>query len=147
MSTVRVMCIAASALLTITFTGCSESGESSTSSRGALSSPPPKSPAVSSSSDGPSGQVAPPGATDSKPSETNLHDNAGPCALLIGKWKATFDKGAEASGDAIPLGQTISISGDMNFTLTHDDADLPNVVDFVGSTTVTALGQTTTYSL
>jgi hypothetical protein len=87
--------------------------------------------------------AAPPG-----PAASATADNAGPCAPLIGKWEATFDPDTQASGDLVPFGpMSLDGAGKLDFTLTHDDADLPNVVDFVGTAIFTVLGQTETYQL
>lgn len=73
-------------------------------------------------------------------------DKGSPCADVIGKWTATFDDGAEATGDMIPIG-SVGFSGKLDFTMTHDEADINNVVDFVGTATIEAMGQTNTYQM
>jgi hypothetical protein len=60
------------------------------------------------------------------------------CANLIGKWTATMDPGTTVTYEGLPL----AVSGTIDFTLTHDDADLPNIVDFTGTAHITAQGQT-----
>lgn len=71
-------------------------------------------------------------------------DTNSPCAPLIGKWHATIDPGAVATGTDTMLTGPVPISGTLDFTLTHDDADLPNIVDFNGTANINAEGQSFT---
>jgi hypothetical protein len=65
------------------------------------------------------------------------------CAAIIGSWVATIEPGATATGTATTLlGGNVAVGGTITFTLSHDDADLPNIVDFHGTAAITAAGQT-----
>jgi hypothetical protein len=74
-------------------------------------------------------------------------DAGNACTPLIGKWHATLDPGAEATGTDTTLTGPIAIGGTIDFTLTHDDADLPNIVDFNGTANISAAGQTFTETI
>lgn len=62
------------------------------------------------------------------------------CAALIGSWTGTL--GSNAS--VVALGSTIPITGTLDFMLTHDQNDLPDIVDFTGTATISFEGQTLT---
>ena len=64
------------------------------------------------------------------------------CTPLIGNWTATIDPGAFATGTDTTLVGNVPITGNIDFSLTHDDADLPDIVDFNGTATIQAAGQT-----
>ena len=70
-------------------------------------------------------------------------DAADPCAAIIGHWLATLDQGAMVK----VLGQNLPLAGTIDFMLTHDDADLPDIVDFNGTATIMVSGQTVTQVL
>ena len=70
------------------------------------------------------------------------------CGPYIGKWLATLDPGAVATGtDTSILGGSVPISGTVDFSLMHDDADLPNILDFTGTATIQAASQTITQTI
>jgi hypothetical protein len=73
----------------------------------------------------PSGGGPGPGSSDS-------------CTPLIGSWVATLASGTTVTA----FGATIPISGTINFMLVHDDADLPDIVDFSGTANIVYSGQT-----
>jgi hypothetical protein len=62
------------------------------------------------------------------------------CPAIIGHWLATLDQGAEVTLQGTP----VPITGTVDFTLTRDDGDLANIVDFNGNATITFAGQTVT---
>jgi hypothetical protein len=153
MSSLHLSVLSAS-LLVLTAIACSPSDvptSAGNSDLSASSSGSSGKPSSSGSTPAPPGSASTPGGstsggdpTDPQPTKADL---GGPCAPLIGKWEATFDDGASASGDSIPFGQSVPFSGKMDFTLTHDDADLQDIVDFAGTATITAMDQTQTYQM
>jgi hypothetical protein len=113
--------------------GQTGSGSSGASSSGASSSGASSSGATSSGGSSSSSGSATPDGGDTTQS---------PCNPLIGKWVATIDPGAAATGTDTQITGPLPIAGTINFTLTHDDEDLPDIVDFNGVATITAAGQT-----
>jgi hypothetical protein len=87
------------------------------------------------------------GTSSGSPADAGGVDPNSKCAPLIGKWHATIDPGAVATGTDTTLTGPVPISGVLDFTLTHDDADLPDIVDFNGTATITAEGQTLTETI
>jgi hypothetical protein len=114
-------------------TGASTAGTSSSGAAGNTS---------SSSSGGSSSGGSSSGGSSSGAASDAGTAAASPCTPLIGKWTATLDPGAVATGTDTLLTGPVPIGGTIDFVLTHDDADLPNVVDFNGTANITASGQT-----
>jgi hypothetical protein len=82
-------------------------------------------------------------APDAAPVETSA------CAPYIGKWLATLDQGATVTGTDTNLvgGGPVPITGTIDFTLTHDDADYPNILDFTGNAKISGAGITINQAL
>jgi hypothetical protein len=126
--------------------GCASSEVPPASGSGAQTASPTK----DTGSSGSTGTTAPAASSTGSSSQVPTvppKDQGTPCGQIIGKWAAAIDDGAQASGDDIPLGQSIPIGGSLNFTLTHDDADIANVVDFTGTATISAMGSSQTYDM
>jgi hypothetical protein len=66
------------------------------------------------------------------------------CLPYIGHWVATLDDGASVSGSDTDIvgGGPVPINGTIDFTLTHDDADYANILDFTGNATIKGAGVT-----
>ncbi len=112
--------------------GGSSSGGSSSGGSSSGSVPPQKDGGVTPSNDAGSGG-------DSATAAPDL------CKPYVGRWLATVDPGAVATGtDTSALGGSIPFGGTIDFTFTHDEADVPNVLDFTGTATIQAAGQTIT---
>ena len=65
------------------------------------------------------------------------------CPAVIGKWIGTLEPGAVVN---IQGGQ-LPITGTIDFSLTRDDADLPDIVDFAGTAKIVMAGQTITQEI
>jgi hypothetical protein len=154
MVSARSICIVVSALA-IHLAACGGSDSSSTltghpaggAQAGSSSSSGSSGSSSSSSSSGSSGtpQSDAGGSTSSGGSSgTPDAGTANPCTPYIGTWVATLDQGASVSGSDTNLvgGGPVPITGTINFTLSHDDADLPNILDFAGSATIKGAGIT-----
>jgi hypothetical protein len=87
-----------------------------------------------------------PGQADAQPNDGGVEADTGPasvCPAIIGAWLATLDPGAQVTLQ----GTSLPITGTVDFTLTRDDGDLPNIVDFNGTATITFAGQTVTQKI
>ena len=102
------------------------------------SSPSP-SPSPSSSSSGNPGT----GSSSGNVADSGSSATQSACPLVIGKWLGTLKPGAVVN---IQGGQ-LPITGTIDFTLTRDDGDLPNIVDFAGTAKIVMAGQTITQEI
>ncbi len=152
MVSARLLFVAASAFA-IQLAACGGNSDGTSLTRGSSSSSGGSSSGGSSSGGTSSGSVPPSTQSDgggvAPSSDAGSTADTAPttdlCTPYIGKWLATIDPGAVATGtDTDPLGGSIPFSGTIDFTFVHDDADLPNILDFSGTSTIKAAGQTIT---
>ena len=145
MVSARWMCVVASAFA-VHLAACSggSDGTSPTSSH-----PPPGGSAQSGTpkADG-GGGPTPVADAGGAPDDDGGQGATSPCAPYIGRWIATLDPGATATGsDTAIVGGSVALSGTIDFTFTHDDADLPDILDFTGTAKIVAAGQTITQAI